>query len=237
MSIQLPRLGVLLAFLSGGALAEETPVNQLTAEEAQQGFSLLFDGKSLAGWRTFHQKNALPPWQVEDGAITLKAKGGGDLISEKTFHNFELRLQFSIAAEGNSGIMWRVSEDAPAVSRSSPEYQILDPHSQRDFAHEVAKGNLSGALYDLVPSKPEQSRPSPEWNDAVIRIEGARVSFWLNGHKTVEMDRDSEEWKTKVGASKFATWPWFAKAELGHLAFQDHGCVVRFRSIRLRELP
>lgn len=218
-------------------MAADTTINELSAEEKQQGYMLLFDGKSLAGWRSFQQQQALPQWQVQDGAITLTAKGGGDLLSIKAFHNFELRLQFSIAKEGNSGIMWRVSEEAPAASRSSPEYQILDPHSNTAFQHEVAKGNLSGALYDLIPSKPEQSRPSPDWNDATVRIEGTRMRFWLNGSLTVDIDRSSTEWKSKVAASKFATWPWFAAAESGHLAFQDHGCVVRFRSIRLLELP
>jgi hypothetical protein len=86
--------------------------NRLNAEERAQGFRLLFDGKSLDGWRNYRSETTRPQWQVVDGSLVLTAKGGRDLVTRDTFVHFDLRLDYALAEQGNSGILFRVVEDS-----------------------------------------------------------------------------------------------------------------------------
>lgn len=223
----------LLALLATSAFADP---NAPLPGEAEAGFKPLFDGKTLAGWRTYRAAAPKPQWQVVDGAITLTAGGGGDLITEERFADFELRWEWKIAAEGNSGLMWRVAETREPASRSGPEYQLLDPAAQGKYLSEVRKGNVGGALYDLVPADPARSKPAGEWNESRLVVRGDRFELHLNGTKTAEVDLASEAWRQRLAGSKFATWPRFAKEAKGHLCLQDHGNPVSFRRLRLKTL-
>jgi hypothetical protein len=222
-----------LLLLSLSAFADP---NALGPGEAGEGFKPLFDGKSLAGWRTYRAQGPKPQWQVVDGALTLTAKGGGDLITEERFADFELRWEWKIAAEGNSGLMWWVAETREPASRSGPEYQLLDPASNGRYLAEVRKGNVGGALYDLVPAEPARSKPAGEWNESRLVVQGGRFALYLNGTKTAEVYLASDAWQKKLAGSKFATWPHFAKERKGHLCLQDHGNPVSFRRLRLKTL-
>jgi len=224
---------LLLLSLALPALADP---NALAPGEAEDGFGQLFDGKSLAGWRTYKAAEPKPQWQVVDGAITLTAGGGGDLITKKQFASFDLRWEWRIAAEGNSGVMWRVAETDQPASRTGPEYQLLDPAAKGKFLGEVAKGNVGGALYDLVPAKPELSKPAGEWNSSRLVVKGSRAHLYLNGILTAEVDQNSDAWRKMLAGSKFATWPRFAREGKGHLCLQDHGNPVSFRRLRIKEL-
>lgn len=210
--------------------------NKLSPQEKTDGFKLIFDGRSLDGFRGFKKDSAPEKWQVKDGAITLTSGGAGDLITTARYADFELRFEFKIAGNGNSGVMWRVTEDAAQAYESGPEFQILDSHSKTGYPHEIGKGNVSGALYDLIPAKPALTKPAGEWNEAVIRIEGSRITLKLNGTTTADIDTAGDDWKTLLGKSKFADWGKFNKVPKGHIAFQDHGDAVSFRSLRIKEL-
>jgi hypothetical protein len=210
--------------------------NQLNAKEKKDGFVLLFDGKTLDGWRTYKEKEPNKEWIVEDGAITLTKKGGRDLITTEQYQDFDFRWQWKISAEGNSGVMWRVAEtDGPAY-KTGAEYQLLDSWSTKNYAHETKSKRVAGALYGLVDGKPEWSKKVGEWNESRILVQGTRLTLFLNGHTTADLDMNSDEWRTKLAASKFAKWPRFAKEPKGHLCFQDHGNKVAFRSIRIKVL-
>jgi hypothetical protein len=230
-----PPMKSFLLLLALGLPAFAAP-NDPTPEELKDGFKPLFDGKSLDGWRTYKAAEPKPQWQVVDGAITLTAGGGGDLITREQFADFELRWEWKIAAEGNSGVMWRVAETAEPSSRTGPEYQLLDPASKGKFLGEVQKGNVGGALYDLVPAKPELSKPAGEWNDSRLVVKGGHIELHLNGVKTAEVDQASDAWRKMLAGSKFATWPRFAKEARGHLCLQDHGNPVSFRRLRIKTL-
>ncbi|BCX48954.1 glycosyl hydrolase [Haloferula helveola] len=210
--------------------------NTLTPEEKKDGFELIFDGKSLDGWRTYKQEKPKDKWVVEDGAITLTAKGGGDLITDAKYKDFELRFQFKIAPEGNSGIMWHVAEIDGPPYLTGPEYQILDSNAKTGYQHEIKKGNIAGAFYDLVPGKAEWSKPAGEWNDGSIRIEGSKITLTVNGTTTAEVDTSTDEWKEMLAKSKFANWDKFNKMPEGHICLQDHGDKVAFRTVRIKEL-
>ena len=210
--------------------------NTLTEAEKQDGFELIFDGKTLEGWRTYKEEKPKDQWKVEDGAITLTEGGGGDLITKESYKDFELRLEFKISPEGNSGIMWHVAEIDGPPYLTGPEFQILDGHGKTGYQTEIQKGNISGAFYDIVPGKIEWSKPADEWNEARIRVEGTKITFHINGHKSAEIDTTTDEWKELLAKSKFATWEHFNKMETGHIALQDHSDRVAFRSVRIKKL-
>lgn len=224
---------ILLATMAISAFAAEP--NTLTPAEKKEGFKLLFNGKDLEGWRNYKKDKPSEKWQVQDGAITL-VPGGGDLVSTEQFGDFELRFEFKIAADGNSGVMWHVAETESAPYVTGPEYQVLDSHATTGYANERKKGNISGALYDLIPAKPEWSKPASEWNEGSIKVVGTHITLTINGQVSADVDLASDKGKELLAKSKFATWPKFAKEPKGHFCFQDHGNVVAFRTIRVKAL-
>jgi hypothetical protein len=226
---------LLLAALAVPAFAAEP--NTLTPEEKSAGFKLIFDGKTLDGFRNFKKETPDPKWQIVDGSITLTEKGGGNLITKDQFANFEFRFEFKISADGNSGIMWHSTEDGRQPYESGPEYQVLDSHSKTGYANDIAAGNLAGGFYGIIPTKPEFTRPTGEWNTGSILVSGTKITLTINGHVTADVDTSTDEWKQLLGKSKFASWPKFNKSPKGHFAFQDHGNVVSFRTLRIKELP
>lgn len=211
--------------------------NHLSRTEINEGFQLLFDGKSLTGFRGFRKDHIPAPWQVRDGTIALTEPGGGDLITTATFTHFELRLEFNISADGNSGIMWHVSEDGDHTYESGPEFQILDSHARTGYPHERQKGNVCGALYDIIPARTGDFLGPNLWNEAIIRVDHHHITLRLNGNLTADVDTSSDHWKNLIAASKFATWPRFNAYPSGHIALQDHNDLVAFRSIRIKPLP
>ena len=216
--------------------AEQSPanaLNTLSAAEAAEGFTPLFDGKDLAGWRGY--KMTAPPagWMVADGEIT-RTTGGGDLITETEFANFELRLDWKISPGGNSGIFYRGTEEYEAIYWSAPEMQVLD-----DAVHADGKNRLTaaGSAYALYAAPAGVVKPAGEWNSIRLVVNGNKVEHWLNGQKVVEYELGSADWTAKVAASKFNQWPGYGKAARGHIGLQDHGDRVWFRNIRVKMLP
>jgi len=172
-------------------------------------------------------------WQVVDGALTRVGEGG-DLITRDEFGDFELALEWKVAEGGNSGIMYRVTEDAGATYETGPEMQVLD-----DARHKDGESRLTaaGSAYGLYPAPAGVVKPAGEWNAVRIVVRGNHVEHWLNGIKVVEYELGSPDWKAKVEASKFKQWPGYGRAASGHIALQDHGDRVAFRDIRIRTLP
>jgi hypothetical protein len=138
-----------------------------------------------------------------------------------------------VAEGGNSGIMYRVTENAGATYESGPEMQVLD-----DERHPDGRSRLTaaGSLYGLYPAPAGVVKPAGEWNAVRIVARGPHVEHWLNGVKVVEYEIGSPDWETKVAAGKFRAWPRFGRAASGHIALQDHGDRVAYRDIRIRTL-
>lgn len=220
------------------ALPAMAAPNQLTSEEKREGFKLLFDGKSLKGWRTYKEEKPRDQWKVEDGAITLTSGGGGDLITADEYADFDFRCEWKIADQGNSGIMWRSTEAHQFPWVSGPEYQILDSFKKdgHKYTHETDKGNIAGSFYDIIPGKEEWSKPVGEWNETRIVVKGSKITLYLNGAVTADVDTETDEFKALLAKSKFNGWEHFNKAAKGHIVFQDHGDKVAFRSIRIKKL-
>lgn len=208
------------------------PPNVLSSDELAQGFRLLFDGTSTNGWRGFRQATTPEGWQAVDGALTRVGRGG-DIVTVDQFESFELRLQWKVAPRGNSGIMFRVDERSERTYHSGPEMQVLDDAGHPDGGSRLTS---AGSNYGLHAALAGTVRPAGEWNDVRLIVHGNHVEHWLNGVKVVEYQLGSPDWEALVRQSKFAQWPEYGRARRGHIALQDHGDWVAFRSIRIREL-
>jgi hypothetical protein len=214
------------------ACAQSSPMTA-TPTPQSGGWRPLFDGRTTAGWRGFRQDSMPAGWQVVDGALTRVAEAG-DIITVEQFANFELELEWAVAPGGNSGIMFRVTEDSDATYKSGPEMQVLDDAAHRDGQSRLT---AAGSNYGLHAAPAGVVKPAGQWNAVRIVVNGAHVEHWLNATKVVEYELWSPEWEAQVAATKFAQWPGYGRARAGHIALQDHGDRVSYRNIRIRMLP
>ena len=227
--------------------------HELTAAQRATGWRLLFDGRTLSGWRGLgYDSVPTAHWKVADGAIEKIASGnvpkladgqpahGGDLMTVDSFGDFELAFEWKVAPGANSGVKYNVSEQlsmslAPNHAALGFEYQILD-----DDRHEDGKlpSHRAGALYDLIaPNARKHVRPVGEWNRSRIVFRGGHGEHWLNGEKIVEFDLGTPRMDSLIAASKYRSIPGFADRREGggHIVLQDHGDEAYFRSIKVRE--
>lgn len=216
--------------------------NKLTANEKQQGWILLFDGSTLKGWHTYLRDTAGSKWQVRNDAIVFDPSkpesGGGDLVTDNVYENYELNLQWKISKGGNSGIIFDVQEDPkyPATYITGPEMQVLDNVSADD---NKKQNHLAGCLYDMAgDSSVSKPHHAGEWNQVRLIQNHGHLTFWLNGIKTFEGQIGSDEWKRMVAGSKFANKVFadFAKVAKGKIALQQHPGSSEWRNIKLRPL-
>ena len=235
--------------VSTASMSAQAP-NTLTAKEKRDGWILLFDGKTSNGWRSARAPGfPATGWEVKDGLITVTETGGeeagngGDIITTRTYSNFELSVDFRTSPGANSGIMYFVNLDyTPGQhGHGSPigfEYQILDDALHPDAKRGKNADRTVASLYDMIPAAADKPiKPVGEWNTARIVVRGNHGEHWLNGVKVLEYDRDSAAFKQIVADSKFHVYPGFGEASSGYLLLQDHGFPVSFRNIKLRPLP
>ncbi|MCR9262447.1 MAG: DUF1080 domain-containing protein [Pseudomonadaceae bacterium] len=222
-------------WLPAGAFADpgDSAHNSLSNAEREAGWQLLFDGRSLDEWRSYGRSTAGSQWQIRDGALVLTEQGGGDLITRKSFADFELQLQWKIAEGGNSGIFFHADESDLPIYVHAAEIQLLD-----DARHPDNKktNRRSGSLYDLIAAPAASQKPAGAWNTVVISHEDGHLQAWQNDVQTVDIDLRSEAFQNLVAGSKFAEWPGFAENVEGHIGLQDHGDVVSFRNLKIRAL-
>ncbi|HYH56776.1 MAG TPA: DUF1080 domain-containing protein [Anseongella sp.] len=224
-----------LAACPGSSQAQK--LNTLSKKEKQQGWTLLFDGKTTSGWHTYLKEEAGAAWTVTDGALMFNAgtKEGGDLVTDKEYENYELSLEWKISEGGNSGIIFNVHE-APsfrATYTTGPEMQVLDNEKAQDNKED---DHLAGALYDMIDVGRGIAKPAGEWNQARLRLNKGQLTLWLNGTQTADVKIGSEKWKQLIANSKFKDWEHFARYSKGRIALQDHGNEVWYRNIKIREL-
>jgi hypothetical protein len=219
--------------LTASAVIAATP-NQLTEEDKAGGWKLLFDGQSGAGWHSFRKKSfPAKGWIAEEGWLHGLGKGGGDLISDAEFKDFELQWEWKIAPNGNSGVKIFVTE-----TRDSPlghEYQMIDD-ARRPVGKTTIDKHSTASFYDVLKPEVVPTKPAGEINESRIVVQENKVEHWLNGKKVLEYSCASEAVKTAVAASKFKDTPGFGNKIKGHILLQDHSTEVWFRNIRVREL-
>jgi hypothetical protein len=227
--------------------------NNLSNEEKKNGVQLLWDGKTTNGWRGAY-KNYFPDsvWYIKDGTLNVKASNGaesangGDIVTIKEFHAFDLQFEFQISDTANSGVKYFVTEkENNAGSAIGLEYQILDGDKHPDGKLGANGNRTMASLYDLIPSKKiygshndrREKLPIGEWNRGrIIVYPNGKVEHWINGWKVVEYERGTQMYDALVARSKYAHWVNFGMAEKGHILLQEHGTHVAFRSIKIKEL-
>ncbi|MBC7566678.1 MAG: DUF1080 domain-containing protein [Pedobacter sp.] len=208
--------------------------------EASKGFMKLFDGKTTKGWHTYGQSTVGNHWKVQDGALFLDAKtqgdGGGDLVTDKEYTNYHLKLDWKVAPGSNSGIIFFVHEDKAkygATYSTGLEMQVLDNEGHDDG--KIQK-HRAGDLYDIIKSSSEPVKPVGEWNTAEIITKNGSLELRLNGVKIVTTTLWDASWATLLKQSKFADWNGFATYKTGKIALQDHGGDVWYRNVMIKEL-
>jgi hypothetical protein len=227
-------LGLATAAALLAVLAADTAaVNALSDAEKAEGWQLLFDGKTTAGWRGF-KKAGFPAlgWSVVDGCLTHPSRGGGgDIITEQTFDEFELRFEWRMAANGNSGVKYFLTEDRGGAI--GHEYQLLTGR-EVDSVQRPSKGG-TGGFYDVLPPEiPIQLRPADQFNESRILVRGNQVEHWLNGQRTVAYELGSPAVMAAVANSKFKDVQGFGTRVRGHILLQDHGGAIWFRNLKIR---
>ncbi|MCF2825486.1 glycosyl hydrolase [Pseudoalteromonas sp. HM-SA03] len=222
-----------LALAVSCAACASTTDNQLSPQEQQAGWQLLFDGKDMSQWRNFKSDGLSSQWQVKDGAMTLTQGGGGDILTKKQYQNFELQLDWKISKKGNSGIFVLADEKGGAIYSHAPEIQILD---NKEHPDNKIDSHLAGSIYDLFAAPSTAHKPAEAWNQVRIKLQDSHLQVWQNGVSTTSIVIGSTTWNALVKNSKFATWQGFAEGKKGHIGLQDHGDKVWFKNIKIKEL-
>jgi hypothetical protein len=228
-------LSAIVAFMS---CSEESKneVKSLSKKEIEQGWELLFDGKSFDKWKSFNG-GEVTGWKIAGNEMHNSGTGsdhGGDIITKKQYENFELYLEWKVAPQSNSGVFFHVQEGyTDAIYETGPEYQLID---DKGWPEKLEDWQLSGANYAMHPPKNARVKPIDEWNETRIIVKNPRVEHWLNGKKVVEYDLWSDEWKALKAAGKWANAPHYGETKSGHIGLQDHGGLTMFRNIKIKEI-
>jgi hypothetical protein len=224
--------------------------NTLSKAEIDDGWELLFDGKSFNGWRGIG-RNTVPDghWKIEDNCIKKIKSGdvptladgqpakGGDLMTDQTFNNFEFKFDWRISEAGNSGVKYNVIEEYSVNNGSTSalgyEYQVLDDEKHSDNANPTHR---TASLYDMIQAVGGSAKPIGEFNTGRIVFNNNHGEHWLNGVKVVEYDIDSPEFEALFEKSKYAKHEDFTKHKIASIILQDHGNDCWYKNIKIRKL-
>ena len=225
---KLPYLLCMVVVLSAYILQAQAP--------GKEKWVSLFDGKSLKGWRAATSDVAPDSaWSVTNNEIMFNPKKGhgADIITTRSFKDFDFTLQFKVSEGGNSGIKFFLIPN----TNLGCEYQIIDDSKHPDAKLGINGNRKTASLYDIIPaSENKKYKPAGQWNTVRVVSKGNHVEYYLNGEKTVEFDRGSEDFKKGIAASKFKTTKGFAEASSSPILLQAHGDQVSFRDIKIKEL-
>jgi hypothetical protein len=231
MKAPLVALSFVLA-MSGACAADNT----LTAAEKSAGWQLLFDGKSLDGWRGYRKKAGEPlvGWEAKDGTLHCLPKVKGDQpITVRQFTDYEFVWDWKVSPAGNNGIKYFVTEDRP----KSPghEYQMLDDAGHPDG--KIGPHRQTAAFYDVLPPAADKPARKPgEWNTSKLVVRGKNVEHWLNGKKVLSYELGSEAVKAGLAKSKFKSDPGFGDKVTGPILLTYHNDDCWYRNMKIREL-
>ena len=231
MRLHLPSFAIAL-LAAGTAFSVADPAhNTLTPEEKAAGWKLLFDGKKIAGWRSYG-KDTFPGkgWVVEDGTLHKQADvRGGDIMTVDTYEDFEFSWDWKLGPKGNNGVKYFIIPERKATV--GHEYQMIDDSIVKD----PFSGNASFYLV-VAPKKDKPNKPMGQWNTSRVLVKGNHVEHWLNGEKVLEYECGSPEIMTQVPKTKFKKWPGFGEKVKGHILLTDHKDPCWYRNLKIREL-
>ena len=219
-----------------GAVAAQAP-NQLSPADKKAGWTLLFNGTSLDGWRAYKKPDASGTrWAVKDGLLCLNpgdskdTRGARDIVAAAPGAEFELTWDWRISSGGNSGVKYFVLEDRE--SAIGHEYQVIDDAKHPDA--KIGPHRQTAALYDVMPAADRPTKAAGEWNTSRVVVHGKDVEHWLNGTKVLSYTLDSPALREAITKSKFKDIERFGKPQSGLILLQDHGDEVCYRNVKVR---
>ena len=220
--------------------------NTLSQQEIAEGWQLLFDGKTLNGWKDFNGDSLTMPWHVVDGCVQAAGDGSdltGYIVTEKEFENFELSWDWKLSKGGNSGMLYHVVE-GPAFKVpyvTGPEYQLIDNEGWEEANAPTKLEEWQKCGVDYAMHLPDYSvmkiNPQGEWNNSKIVFDNGHVEHWMNGVKILEFEAWTDDWFDKKQSGKWEMAPEYGLAKKGVICLQDHGYPASFRNIKIKELP
>jgi len=191
--------------------------------DSEEGFVSLFDGKTLDGWQ-----GGKDGYEIVEGAIVCKEKGGGNLYTAKEYADFHLKFEFKLTPGANNGIGIRTPLEGDAAYVGM-EIQVLDDDRYKD---RIKDYQHHGSVYGVVPAKTGHLKPVGEWNSEEIIVQGKQVKVILNGETIVDADVEKASTpKTLDGHDHPGL-----KRDKGYISFCGHGAHVEYRNLRLKEL-
>lgn len=214
--------------------------NLLTEAEINQGWELLFDGKSLANWKMYNG-DEVTGWIIEDDCLLALGKGGdigGDIISGKQYDNFEISIDWKAEKGGNSGLMYHVLEGENLIAPylTGPEYQFIDEEGYDGKLEDWQKTGCDYAMY-LPEKKFKKLNPAGKWNNTRIVFDNGHVEHWLNGKKLLEFEAWTPDWFKRRNSGKWEDMPEYGLSPVGSICLQDHGAKFWFKNIKIKPLP
>lgn len=216
----------ILPVFIGAILFTSVPETR-AAESVEAGFTRLFDGRTLTGWKLVGGTGE--GYVAKDGVLICPKTGGGNLFTEKEYANFVFRFEFKLTENANNGIGIRAPLEGDAAYQGM-EIQVLDDNGAQ-YKDKLQPGQYHGSIYSVVPAKRGSLKPAGEWNEEEIRADGRRVKVTVNGQVIVDTNldevRDAETLQKHPGILR----------ERGHIGFLGHGTHVEFRNMRVKELP
>ncbi|MBS1596843.1 MAG: DUF1080 domain-containing protein [Bacteroidetes bacterium] len=232
---------VLAGILFSGCTGNAEKHNMLSDQEQKDGWKLLFDGTSLTGWHVFNKGNVPSAWSVDSGRIICnphaKNVKHGDLVTDDEYENYDLTFEWKISKAGNSGLFVNVQErpELATTFSTGPEYQLLDDKNvEPDYLSNAS--HKAASIFGVIANNSTSSPKPGEWNQSRVLQQNGKLTFWLNGVQTVQVDLKSDDWKKMVAASPMASYPEFGVATKGHIAVQDWTNGVAFRDIKIKRL-
>ncbi len=194
-----------------------------------EGFTPLFDGKSLDGWQ-----GGTDGYKVEEGCIVSLPKGSRNLATVKEYSDFDLKFEFKLTPGANNGIGIRVPTEEEG-QRIDPAYkgmeiQVLDDASDR--YKDIKPWQHHGSVYGIVPAKTGFLKPAGEWNSEEIIVKGKQIKVILNGETIVDADLEKASESGTIDGREHPG----LKRDSGHICFCGHGAEVWFRNLRIKEL-
>ncbi|MFB3920278.1 MAG: DUF1080 domain-containing protein [Terriglobia bacterium] len=192
----------------------------------EPGFTSLFDGKTLSGWKLVGRHG--PGYIVQDSLLVCPKEGGGNLFTEKEYSNFVFRFEFRLQPGGNNGVGIRAPYEGDAAYVGM-EIQILDNEDPQ--YKDLRPAQYHGSVYDVIPAKRGALKKPGEWNSEEILAEGRHIKVTVNGQVILDADLDSVK-----DPAVLKKHPGLARKS-GHIGFLGHGALLEFRNIRIKELP
>ena len=220
---------LLLASALVAATALATSLRAEDSTKVPEGFTALFNGKDLDGWKVINSKNK-DAWAVEGGNIVCKSGGGGYLATEKEYADYEFRCEYKWSKEGgNSGVGLRIPPAGGDPAYQGMEIQLIDDENwEKVNKFKLADYQHTGSIYDVQPAKLQANKPVGEWNTVRIVCKGRKVTIEQNGKELVNANLDDFE-------KKFEKHPGL-KRETGLIGFQSYNIKLEFRNVFIKEL-